>query len=92
MVKAVVDLGKGDTYEIFNLSGVNYVATDSVAPLSNADPVEFFTLDAQSNSTPVDAGVKVATSLQLKSFYVDLDSVVFCTNGKLYHAIVNYTD
>lgn len=92
MVKAVVDLGKGDTYEIFNLSGVNYVATDSVAPLSNADPVEFFTLDAQSNSTPVDAEVKVATSLQLKSFYVDLDNVVFCTNGKLYHAIVNYTD
>jgi hypothetical protein len=89
MVKAVVDLGKGDTYEIFNLSGVNYVATDSVAPLSNADPVEFFTLDAESNSTPVEAEVKEATSLQLKSFVVDLDDVVFCTNGKLYHAIVD---
>jgi hypothetical protein len=89
MVKAVVDLGKGDTYEIFNLSGVNYVATDSVAPLSNADPVEFFTLDAESVSTPVEAEVKVATSLQLKSFVVDLDDVVFCTNGKLYHAIVD---
>ena len=89
MAKAVVDLGKGEAYKIFNLEGVDYVWTDSVEPLSNADPVEFFTMDAQSNTTPVVADVKDSKSELVKSFVVDLSDVVFCTNGKLYHAIVD---
>lgn len=89
MSKAVLDIQKGDNYNLINLEGKDYVATDKVAPFSAVEPVEYFTLDSESNQTPISCESHEATSLTLKSFIVDLGDTIFCTDGTIYHGITD---
>lgn len=89
MAKAVIDIQKGDNYSLINLEGKDYVATDKVAPFSAVDPVEYFTLDSESNQTPVSCEALEVTSLTLKSFVVYLGDTIFCTDGTIYHGITD---